>query len=51
MYLKHGVLNLVDLERHDLKSFSRGGLLLRPGKIFYGPKTDVIGKTVKAKNG
>ena len=29
-----------------LKSFSRGGPLLRSGKIFYEPKTDVIGKTV-----
>ena len=34
-----------------LKSFSRGAPLLRPVKNFYGPKTDVIDKTVEAKNG
>ena len=29
--------------------FARGGPLLRPGKFFYGPKTDVTGKIVKPK--
>ena len=29
--------------------FREGGPLLRPGKRFFEPKTDVIGKTVKAK--
>ena len=27
-----------------------GGPLLRSGTIFYGPKTDVTGKTTKAEN-
>jgi len=32
-----------------LKSFLRGVKFLRPGKNFYGQKTDVVGKILKGK--
>ena len=34
-----------------LETFLRGGKRIRPGKIFYGPKTDFTGKTANGKNG
>ena len=34
-----------------LKSFLRGVKFLRPGKNFYGQKTDVVGKILKGKIG
>ena len=50
-FLGRNHMNLFRKFKSIWNHFREGGPLLRPGKFFYGPKTDVTGKTVKEISG